>query len=271
MTSGAHSYFPLPEQYRSGLTWMEGTSFVLVGAASLYLFSLVVQGFGSERTGDLLLYAAVAAFFASGVGLLIANRRGRERVTIDGTRVGCRGGELVAEHSLAHTATLTLMALSGAMVGVLICLGYPSEDAVLPMNSTQRWIFAPVAACCSALMLAYAVLYVARQRSRRLRLSPSGIQVPKVVSFQSGIKWSDLKSIEAEHRTNATGIVRLESRGRQPSEAVKNRIYAERLSMGAAATYWLIRFYHQHPELRAELSDERALERLLSYGVVEQK
>lgn len=271
MISETPGYFPLPKQFRSGSTWTEGASLVLAGTASLYLFGLVVQDFGSAHTGDLLLYAAVGVFFASGVGLLVANRRGRERVTIDDTHVGSRGGELVADHSLIHAAVLTLLACSGSLVGVLVCLGFPSGDAVLPMDSGQRLFFAPVAACCSALMLTYAVLYLARRNSRRITLSPSGIQIPKAVPIQSEIRWSDLKSVEAEHRTNATGVIRLASRGRQPSEIVENRIYAERLSMGAAATYWLIQFYHQHPEFRDELSDERSLTRLLSYGVVEQE
>ncbi|WP_330178981.1 hypothetical protein OHB26_20990 [Nocardia sp. NBC_01503] len=39
-------------------------------------------------------------------------------------------------------------------------------------------------------------------------------------------------------------------------------------SIGASATYWLVRFYFQHPELRDELADRRATDRIRSYGLV---
>ncbi|WP_280508093.1 hypothetical protein [Nocardia flavorosea] len=261
----------MPEEFRSGLTWMERISFLLVGAASVYLIFLAVQETGSARTGDILLYLCVAVFFACGIALLVAGKSGRDRVTIDSARLHCRDGELIAEHSLAHRATLVFLMLSGAATGALIFVGYPSEDSVLPMDDGQRLFFAPVAGICCLFMVAYSVLYLARRGSRRLVLSPAGIKVPKVISFESELKWSDLKNVEAEHRTNATGVVRLQSRGRQPAEVVTNRVYAERLSVGAAATYWTIRFYHDHPELRDELSDERAVARLRSYGVVDQE
>ena len=41
-------------------------------------------------------------------------------------------------------------------------------------------------------------------------------------------------------------------------------------TIGAAATYHLLRFYHDHPQLRDELADHRAVDRIRSFRLMDQ-
>lgn len=43
------------------------------------------------------------------------------------------------------------------------------------------------------------------------------------------------------------------------------RIPVSPSAIGAPAVYWLLNFYHDNPQLREELKDNRAVERILNY------
>ncbi|MFC6011263.1 hypothetical protein [Nocardia lasii] len=112
-------------------------------------------------------------------------------------------------------------------------------------------------------------VHAGTRRTRSLTLTPRLLILPGPMFLQRRIRWVDVRSVEVGQSTLAGAVIRVEVRRPRGQRNVRRAVYAERFSVGAAATFQLLRFYHEHPALRPELGDERAVDRLLSYRLLE--
>ncbi|WP_188491089.1 hypothetical protein [Williamsia phyllosphaerae] len=97
---------------------------------------------------------------------------------------------------------------------------------------------------------------------------------PVSVSHESGelrteLHWADIAAFSINRpRMGRTGsaacMIYLQPADGTPPLAVTTNM----LSTGCAPTYWLLKYYFEHPEHRDELGDQRAVDRLMSGRVV---
>ena len=103
-----------------------------------------------------------------------------------------------------------------------------------------------------------------RGSTKYLRLTPSGFELEEGWRSQSG-DWDQVKDVTDAapgQQTSTSGpVVFVMSDGSAPT------IAAGSMTPNGKALRELVRFYWQHPESRGELTDGRALERLVDGGI----
>lgn len=261
------NYFPPPRELRGNLN---GWAYVVIFLAAVLVTILLAQAIASLDSGEPLrpwFYTSTAVWVVSLLVMLSAFSRGRTRLEIKSTRFEHDQGGLVIRRSLAYEIATILCSGSLAAACALLGIGTHSDSLTLPLHPP----IPPWAALATAVAaFAYLVVYLTRPQAHRLVLRPGYIVFPTIIRPVKLLGWAAVSGVTIVSHNSCQGTVRLESPSRNPRRPKRERIRAEKLSIGSAATYWLIRFYHEHPELRTELSDERAVERLRSYAVVEE-
>ncbi|MEU1983912.1 hypothetical protein [Nocardia sp. NPDC019395] len=259
-------YFPPPRELRGNLN---GWTYPAVFLVAILATFLLAQAGLTLDSGEPLLTAfhiSAAVWVASFLPMLSATSRGRSRIRIDGARFADDRGTLVVRRSLGYEVALVTSFLSLATFCAIFGIGTWTETLTLPLHPPiPSWLAIAVA----ALLLGYLGLYARRPEIRRLVLTPMHIVLPTKTSIGNRVSWTEVEQIAVVSRNNSKGTIRIQSPGRRAGRSTTKRIHAEKLSIGSAGTYWLIRYYHEHPEARAELSDNRAVERLREYGVVD--
>ena len=105
---------------------------------------------------------------------------------------------------------------------------------------------------------------VRRGSTKYLRLTPEGFELAQGWRSQSG-EWSSVENVSEEAPDQSApapnAIVFVMSDGSAPT------IAAASFTPGGAALRDLVGFYWQHPDHRDELTDGRALERLVDGGI----
>ncbi|WP_040791747.1 hypothetical protein [Nocardia paucivorans] len=261
------SYFPPPRELRGNLN---GWTYLAVFLAAVLVTILSARAIAALDSGQPLrpwLYTAVAVWVVSLLVMLSAFAGGRTCLELESTRFEHDRGGLVIRRSLAYETAAVLFLGSLAAACALFGIGTHRDSLTLPLHPPiPAWAALAVAVA----VFAYLVVYLARPRAHRLVLRPGHIALPTTIRPMKLLSWAELSDVTVVSRTSCQGTVRLETASRKPKRPRRAHIRAEKLSIGSSAAYWLIRFYHRHPELREELSDERALERLRVYGVVEE-
>ncbi|MBF6351287.1 MULTISPECIES: hypothetical protein [Nocardia] len=257
-------FFPPPRELRGNLNGLTYPAVFLVAILATFLAAQSALSLDSGEPLRTALHIAATVWVASFLPMISATSRGRSRIRVDGARFASDRGALVVRRSLGYEIALVLCFLSPAALCAIYGIG------VLTDNLTLRLPVSPwLAIAVAVVLLGYLAVYARRPEIRRLVLTPMHIVVPTKTSIGNRVSWTAVELVAVESRNNSKGTIRIESPGRRPGRTRTKRIHAEKLSIGAAGTYWLIRFYHEHPEARAELSDDRAVERLRDYGVVD--
>ncbi|WP_280401358.1 hypothetical protein [Nocardia carnea] len=257
-------YFPPPRELRGNLNGWTYPAVFLVAVLATFLAAQAALSLDSDDPLLTALHVAATIWVASFLPMISATSRGRSRIRIDGARFAGDRGTLVVRRSLGYEIALVLCSLSPAALCAIYGIGTWTGALTLE-TPIPPWPAIAVA----VLLLGYLAVYARRPEIRRLVLTPMHIVVPTKTSIGNRVSWTAVERIAVESRNNARGTIRIEYRGRRRGRNSVKRIHAEKLSIGAAGTYWLIRFYHENPDARAELSDERAVERLREYEVVD--
>jgi hypothetical protein len=259
-------YFPPPRELRGNLN---GWTYPAVFLVAILATFLLAQAGLSLKSGEPVLTAfhvSAAVWVASFLPMLSATSRGRSRIRIDGARFANDRGALVVRRSLGYEVALVVCFLSLAAFCAIFGIGTRTGTLTLPLHPPiPPWLAITVA----VLLLGYLGVYARRPEIRRLVLTPMHIVLPTKTSIGNRVSWTAVEQIAVVSRNNSKGTIRIQSPGRRAGSNSTKRIHAEKLSIGSAGTYWLIRFYHEHPEARGELSDDRAVARLREYGVVD--
>lgn len=257
-------WFPPPRELRGNLS---GWTYPLVFLVAVLATFLAAQAALSLDSGEPLLttlHIAATVWVTSFLPMISAASRGRSRIRINGARFASDRGALVVRRSLGYEIAMVVCLLSPAVLCAVYGAGVWTGTLSLRLP-IPAWAAITVA----VLLVGYLVLYAQRPEIRRVVLTPMHIVVPTTTSIGNRVSWTAVERVTAESPHNAKGTIRIDIPGRRPGTTRTKRIHAEKLSIGAAGTYWLIRYYHEHPEARAELSDDRAVERLRNYRVVD--
>lgn len=201
--------------------------------------------------------------------LIAAGCNGRRRIHVDDAKILNGDGSLVVPPARGYRlAALLSMGCAGPGC-LLFSVGTWTDTLDLPLSPGQRAIFPPMLFVIALVSFGHTIFYVMWRRAQVLEVSPAQIVLPVAVPLSWKVRWVDLKSVQMGPSQLGNAVIRLEVRqpGRQPVK--KRNIYAERFSIGAAATYHLLRFYHDHPQLREELADHRAADRIRSYRLMD--
>lgn len=257
-------YFPPPRELRGNLNGWTYPAVFLVAILATFLAAQAALSLDSGEPLLTALHVAATIWVASFLPMISATSRGRSRIRIDGARFASDRGALVVRRSLGYEVALVVCFLSPAALCAIYGIGRWTGALTLEIP-IPPWLAIVVA----VLLLGYLAVYARRPEIRRLVLTPMHIVVPTKTSIGNRVSWTAVERVAVESRNNSRGTIRIESPGRRPGRTRTKRIHAEKLSIGSAGTYWLIRFYHENADARAELSDERAVERLREYGVVD--
>lgn len=257
-------YFPPPRELRGNLNGWTYPAVFLVAILATFLAAQAALSLDSGEPLLTALHVAAMIWVASFLPMISATSRGRSRIRIDGARFATDRGALVVRRSLGYEVALVVCFLSPAALCAIYGIGRWTGALTLE-TPIPPWLALVVA----VLLLGYLAVYARRPEIRRLVLTPMHIVVPTKTSIGNRVSWTAVERVAVESRNNSKGTIRIEYRGRRPERRSTKRIHAEKLSIGSAGAYWLIRFYHENADARAELSDERAVERLREYGVVD--
>ncbi|MEU4316387.1 hypothetical protein [Nocardia sp. NPDC024068] len=264
--ANSRDYFPPPRELRGNLNGWTYPAVFLVAVLATFLLAQAVLSLDSGEPLRIALNLATAAWVASYLPMLSATSRGRSRIRIEGARYATDQGALVIRRSLGYEVALVVCFLSLTTLCAIFGIGTWTGTLTLPLHPPiPAWLAITVA----VLLLAYLGLYARRPEIRRLVLTPMHIVLPTKTSFGNRVSWTAIESVTVVSRNNSKGTIRLGSPGRRPGRATTKRIHAEKLSIGSSATYWLIRYYRDHPDARAELADDRAVQRLRGYALVD--
>ncbi|WP_336087659.1 hypothetical protein [Nocardia sp. SSK8] len=265
-----HTFYPLPRELHSELGIREYLGLSMMAAFGIYLLFLS----GSSSVDREWLRAAF--FTTSGMtcigflALIWSGYSGRRRITVEGTSVLPGKNGLVIPWSRPHLYATLLAFGSLVPAGLLLSIGLWSGLLDIPLTAGQAGIFSIIGLPLSLLAIGVIAVHVSMQRTRSLIISPTELTFPGVLSMQRTVRWADVRSIEMGPSTLGNAVVRLEVRRSGGQNNSKRAIYAERFSIGAAATFQLIRFYHDHPRSRDELGDNRSADRILTYGLMDE-
>lgn len=242
----------------------------------LYGGTLFIGGFGVfvlwQLPGSVSAqeWIQVAFFAALGISLLAMaampwsfRRRSLRGANIAVTDRGILIGQtsLLSIFSLASAGCMTLAAL-------IFIRWVPSGALELPLTEGQR-VFFPFAAGAVAVYGAIDVIAAIRYAPiGSLVLTSEEISFKRTATGRITLSWTDVidVTIPSGSARKVHGIsVKC---GPQGSGRGAN-LDARWPSIGPAATFWLVRFYHRHPELRDELADHRVIDRIDSGGLLD--
>ncbi|MCP9618901.1 hypothetical protein FOH10_09985 [Nocardia otitidiscaviarum] len=154
---------------------------------------------------------------------------------------------------------------------VVSCTTVLAADVLteLPPSASARAPAPIVLAVIVVVTALYLPCYVLNRSIRRLTLTSRAVTVPRgLLPFAASIAWKDIVAITPLPQ-HESGMLKLDVRSyRHPTPRVL-RVDVRFMKIGAPATYWLLRFYHEHPEHRGELNDHRAAERVRTYRLLD--
>ncbi|MBF6177293.1 hypothetical protein [Nocardia otitidiscaviarum] len=201
-------------------------------------------------------------------GLAMVRNTGRARVDEASIRL-CDEATVVDPAPYIKSSRIGMI-LCLIPAGVIFTYGAWSGDLNIPLTGGQR-IFFPFGAIFTVLWAFYEGSQLRKKKAMDLTLSPSSLSYPRPSSGMGSVDWGSIEEVSSgieKGRRNKPYEVILKMAGSSKSEY--RVINAHIPSIGAAATYWLIRFYHKHPELREELADHRAGDRIRAYRLIDQ-
>ncbi|MGF0317196.1 hypothetical protein [Nocardia fluminea] len=268
--SSRHSFYPLPRELHAEMGFRECLGFAMTLGLGAFLLFQAVTAAAAHDWLHAAFYLSSGLCFSGFLLLIRASLVGRRRITIEGTTLLPAEGHLIVPWSRKYFCAIALAMGSLIPAGSIMSIGIWSDRLNIPLTPGQAGVFSILGLPLSLFAAAFIATHISMQRTRSLTLSPKDLILPGMIKFHRTIRWADVKGIEMGSSTLGSAEIHVQVRRSGGQNDVKRRIYAERFSIGAAATLQLLRFYHANPQLRGELADHRAVERVLSYGLLDQ-
>ena len=155
-------------------------------------------------------------------------------------------------------AVLYGIALVGAVLGSSLYVMFSARESVRVLFSGGV-VFRSLMAALLGLSLLGLIGLVRSRESGRLRLTPAGIEHATLLGSRSAT-WDQITDIADVAANRAHNPIVLTIPDAKPI-VVSN---ADRYGDAGPAVYWMVRHYWKHPEDRGELTDGRALARLVA-------
>lgn len=264
--------------------WETGAArFFFTSAGSLVLFAgfLVVSiqlardgnsgGFASLVFSQLFLVGLLAMLFS---GRYVVRRRGRDAVGLLRLHGGLRNATVMlcarSARNFAYAANLSLLVLFVSLPVMVQAIPPDASWIDLRFRSVAPW--APVVGLYFVALLASGL--VRKRRELGVGLSQDGIYHWSWFGCYF-VPWSSVHDVEAVNMKVPRIRVVLRGdhlRSDDPEESwisrlsffrrKKNLIDPMFLAVNPAVSYEVLRFYHQHPELRDELGSNTSVDRI---------
>jgi len=224
--------------------------------APLGMFSLVWAFIYFTRAEFLsALVALVFGLFAVGfvaMLLVVAQKRTTPRVAYDAS-----GTTFRPDAKADGFLTMSTVAVFLGMLLYAICAPQGMLVIPVPSGNQRQYVYACIAGVLVGLPSMWQII---KQRGMsRLRMTTEGIEVGGAVSTKR-LTWDELSDVadrprNGRHSTGTTYIVTADGHTRT--------LPSDWYTPGGRAFRELVRFYWRHPEAREELTDGRAVRRLL--------
>ncbi|MCP2174744.1 hypothetical protein [Williamsia maris] len=217
---------------------------------------------------DTTFYLVTAVACIATIGIMAQPVQMYRRRELDDPDIAIRDGGLWIEQRGRDLVVQLILIASSASAGLIFAIGQWTGTLGVPVSRG----FAIAAPLLAVLVAVYGsiqlVLLLAREFAMStVVLSPDRVRVIYGISDRT-LPWAEISHLSIN--TPAIGrrhaidcLVHL-----RVSEGRSLDINTNWLSTGCAPTYWLLKFYFEHPEHRDELGDQRAVDRLMSGRVV---
>ncbi|MFC4126032.1 hypothetical protein [Nocardia rhizosphaerae] len=263
MNSDAVADYPKPAEWDFS-RWTDWLATVFFGGMGIFVLLQVPGSMSSHQ------WIRVAFFVSLGLGTLAMGVLpwAYSRKSLSGARLSIDGrGVLIDETAIL--GRLTMVSTSCLSFGAVVFIVWmPSGSLGLPLTGGQRVFFPIVAGVIAVYGLIELARAVAQAPIGRLVMTPEEVSFKQTSKGRITLAWSDISEIALP-----TGkALKWHSVSVKCDHAGPGRgasLDARWPSIGCAATYWLVRFYQRHPELREELADRRVIDRIESGGLLD--
>ena len=180
------------------------------------------------------------------------------------TTVQSRGGQTcltgTREALVLHTCMVVTLSITGFSVAIGMWTGWGD----LPATEGQKVFLPPGFAIWAAAGLVDAVATLVTFKRGPVLLTPTEIRRNQYY-VPTTMRWQSVDGVEPGSRiaADSRGLVLLTRRHHGAKQ-----FQGSALGIGVPAFYWLMDFYLRHPELRGELADERAAERIRNGSII---
>lgn len=262
MTPTAVPVFPTPRSW-NGYARGEIGGWIIYSVASIALVALAVAALASGRPFAFLCVMIAAVGYALDNAVILRAVQLRRSSRISSTSVSRKPGLSFSPDVWARWLEVcSTLALGVGML--LFGIGEWNGWVRLPIVGEGSKFLYPLVAFIIGIICIWSASRNAIRANRELRVTPGGIESP---GFRDPIPWSDVTQIlpspiRGDRRIGAW----ISTNNDHPRS---DDVRLDQHAAGAPAAFWLIDFYWRHPELRDELGDGRAVDRLRTGTVVE--
>lgn len=259
--------YPLPASWTTPVPWKLALAAVLFGPLGAFLLSWSIVSLASLHWLRFVFFLSAGTAFVALPALALIKNATRNRTRVGNARALSRDGRTVLQQPRA-AQILTVVLLACMVVGGLtFSLGTWTHTLALTQGVRSNTSFAPVGLVVAVLAAVLLVAYAIRGSIGEIALSPSSVTTPNSFFGNTETKWRDIEQVATPNIDARIVALRFNDRTIHSKPALE--VSVAEYAVGAAASYRLIEFYHHHPELRVELADHRAAERLHTYRVLE--
>ncbi|MFC6012508.1 hypothetical protein [Nocardia lasii] len=259
--------YPAPGEWETA-RWWEYPFLAFIAGFGVFL---LLQAVGSTEQSE---WSKAIFFISLGltsvlmcVHLLLLIRQSHNKPPVL-SRVSVTDGRLSIKSARPIELTNIAMLLCGTVAASVFIVTVPSGEMDLPLTDGQRTFFPFFAGAA----LVYGVIDLLRSVTQapigRLIITPTEISFKRTFAGRTTLNFSDITdvTVPAGGRSKVSSVsVKCGPEGSGQGAGLDPRWP----SVGAAATFWLVRFYHRHPELRDELADHRVIDRIESGGLLD--
>ncbi|NNH73966.1 hypothetical protein HLB23_29630 [Nocardia uniformis] len=269
MSDSKSSEYPIPYQWQSS-RWVFYLGGFAFGGFGSFLWLQLPNSIANNEwlRSSFFLFAGLSAWF---LGLLGAASIFQAKQTqVHSSSMKNADGRTVINAALGMRLSQYIFTISTVIGGSIFCLGLWSNTLDLPLSGGQRVFFPLVILIAVIFSLVDTVRIVVQAPIGNLVLAPDSLSFKQTFKGKSTVAWRDIVDVAiASHKSSKDRCDVLVTFRTDESVTRTVSLDAHWPSIGGAATYWLVRFYFTHPELREELSDHRAIDRIRSYRVLD--
>ncbi len=261
--------FPLPTKWSTRpLVALTIAAVLFAGVGVWWVVAAVLSALDSEWLRSIFLVFAGGAFLALGATPLTANRT-YQRLDPSVARISIIDKSMRILPDRAQQIVSMGLAVMFVVAGFIFAIGTWTSTLDISMSPGFA-VFFPLFALSTAL-LASAMLARTWRRGRTYgQLLLGSLHIShETGERKTELMWRDIVHVSINSpRMGRTGspacMFYLHPADGTPPLAVTTNM----LSTGCVPTYWLLRYYFEHPEDRDELGDQRSIDRLMSGRVV---
>jgi len=240
----------------------------LIGVGCWWSVAAVISGIDGDALRSVFLFSAAAALFAMS-SLFFVNDLTYRRARVEQARITVGPEGICIFPATRQRTVQTAFLLTFTVAGLIFSIGTWTRTLDIPISPGFAVFYPPF-------MLSGVVLVLTMTARTWLRGTSLGLLRigPQTVHYEAGLadgelSWDQctgmsINSPRIGRSSVAACVIYLHSTDAAKPMAITTNM----LSTGCAPTYWLLKYYFEHPEHRDELADQRAVDRLMSGRVV---